>query len=328
MVKKGRKTGYSIGIIRKEKLLFKDLCAMYFKRCEANGITKYTVDGYKNVLKYFIRFECNEKICCDEININLFEDFKLYLKNERKVKDITVNSYIRKLTPMLTYGMQLGYIEKFPYSYVKCQKVYKDIYTDEELSILLKRPKGKQTTNRFAEFRNWVICNFLLGTGVRALELRELKIKNLDLTEDLLNLVHTKNKKPRQVPIPKRLHNILIEYLQFRKGNQDDYLFCNSFGERMPRTTLQMGITKYAKKRGIYKYSLHLFRHTFATLYLRNGGSIHVLKAILGHSSYKMVDIYLHMAGKDLKQSIKFNPLDRIKVENKQITMKLKGGRR
>lgn len=139
MVKKGRKTGYSIGIVKKEKLLFKGLCVIYLKKCEANGISEYTIRGYKNVLKYFLKFEKNDELYCKEININMFEDFKLYLKHERKVKDITVNSYIRKLTPMLTYGMQLGYIERFPYSYVKRQEVYKDIYTDKELLILLKR---------------------------------------------------------------------------------------------------------------------------------------------------------------------------------------------
>lgn len=322
MVQKGTKQGYSIGIIKKKNLLFTDLCSMYFKRCEANGISKYTIRGYKNVLKYFLEFEKNNELYCKEIDINMFEDFKLYLKRERKVKDITVNSYIRKLTPMLNYGMRLGYIHKFPYSYVKCQEVYKDIYTEEELVLLLKRPKGKQATNRFAEFRNWVICNVLLGTGLRALELRELKVKNLDLAEGLINLSHTKNKKPRQVPIPKTLHNILVEYLEYRKGEPEDYLFPNSFGNRMPRTTLQMGITKYAKKRGVYKYSLHLFRHTFATLYLRNGGNIYTLKKILGHSSFKMTEFYLHMAGQDLKQSIEYNPLDRIKVDNKCIRIR------
>jgi integrase/recombinase XerD len=321
MVQKGKKQRYSLGLVNKERLLFTDLCAMYFKRCEANGISPYTITGYKNMLKYFIEFKGTAAIYCDEIGNDTFDDFKLYLKNERKIKDISVNSYIRKLTPMLSYGMELGYVKRFPYSYLKQQEVYKDIYTIEELQILLKKPEGKQCTNRFAEFRNWVICNFLLGTGLRALELIELRIKNIDLQEDIVNLAHTKNKKPRQVPIPKKLHNIMVEYLQYRGGELEDYLFPNSFGDRIPRTTLQMGITKYSKKRGVMKYSLHLYRHTFATMFLRNGGDIASLKRILGHSSYRMTEVYLHMAGKDLKQTIQYNPLDLIKTENNQIKL-------
>ena len=42
MVQKRRKTGYSLGIMKKQGLFFKDLCTMYFKNCEANGISIYT----------------------------------------------------------------------------------------------------------------------------------------------------------------------------------------------------------------------------------------------------------------------------------------------
>jgi len=318
--------GYKIGMVNKQGMLFKDLCEMYFKRCEANGVSQHTTNGYKNILKYFYEYlqykGVSEEFYCQDFTAYTFEDFKVHIKQVRKVKDITVNSYIRKLTPMLSYGMELGYIEKFPYSYVKHQEVFKDIYTEEELKLLLKKPSEKDTTNRFAEFRNWAIINFLLGTGIRALELRELKISNVDLKEGLINLSHTKNKKPRQVPISNVLHKVLVEYLQVRGGTPSDYLFCTSYGERMPRTTLQMGIVKYAKRRGVFRYSLHLFRHTFATLFLREGGDIYTLKRLLGHSSYRMTEYYLHLAGKDLKCATVFNPLDKIKVENTMIKKK------
>jgi len=39
MVQKGKKQGYSIGVTKKKKMLFTELCTMYFKRCEANGIS-------------------------------------------------------------------------------------------------------------------------------------------------------------------------------------------------------------------------------------------------------------------------------------------------
>lgn len=318
--------GYKIGMVSKQEMLFKDLCEMYFKRCEANGISHHTTNGYKNILKYFyeyLQYEgVSEEFYCYEFTAYTFEDFKLHIKQVRKVKDITVNSYIRKLTPMLSYGMELGYIVRFSYSYVKCQEVFKDIYTEEELKLLLKKPSEKDTTNRFAEFRNWAIINFFLGTGIRALELRELKISNVDLKEGLINFSHTKNNKPRQVPISNVLHKVLLEYLQVRGGKPNEYLFCTSYGERMPRTTLQMGITKYAKRRGVFRYSLHLFRHTFATLFLRGGGDIYTLKRLLGHSSYRMTEYYLHLSGKDLKSAIAFNPLDKIKVENVMIKKK------
>ncbi len=43
-----------------------------------------------------------------------------------------------------------------------------------------------------------------------------------------------------------------------------------------------------------------VFRHTFATEYLRKGGDIERLRRVLGHSSYVMVMRYLHLDKGDL----------------------------
>jgi integrase/recombinase XerD len=46
----------------------------------------------------------------------------------------------------------------------------------------------------------------------------------------------------------------------------------------------------------------HGFRHTFATEYLRNGGSMERLRNILGHTSYQMVLRYVHLQKGDLSK--------------------------
>jgi integrase/recombinase XerD len=97
--------------------------------------------------------------------------------------------------------------------------------------------------------------------------------ENIDLENDLIRLQVTKNKKARYIPISTMLKNVLMEFLPLRQSNSDDDdLFPNIYGDMLPRSTLQMTITRYCQKRGIEKYSLHLFRHCFATNYLRAGG--------------------------------------------------------
>jgi integrase/recombinase XerD len=47
----------------------------------------------------------------------------------------------------------------------------------------------------------------------------------------------------------------------------------------------------------------HKFRHTGATMFLRNGGNVFELKAILGHSTMEMVQRYVHLAEVDIKDA-------------------------
>lgn len=119
----------------------------------------------------------------------------------------------------------------------------------------------------------------------------------------MLIVKRTKNRKQRYIPISKNLNKILIEYLEYRNPkSEEDYLFCNEFGEFLPRTTLQNAVMKYCLRRGVNKYSLHLFRHTFAKMWILNQGDVFSLQKILGHSSLKQVNHYLNLYAEDIKR--------------------------
>lgn len=253
-----------------EKKTFEKLCEEYQRYGKINNLSPVTLKTYANACIYFQRF-IGINTLCKNITQTTIDDYKLYLF-DTGISAISVNSYIHNLSPTIKFGIKRGYIFKsIEFREIKAQEKIKDIYTTEELEILLKKPNIRKCG--FAEYRNWAIINFLTATGVRATELRNIKIKDVDLQNDIIKLQVTKNNRARFVPISTSLKNVLVEYLPLRQYNSDDeYLFPNIYGEMIPRTTLQMGITKYCKRRGIEKYSLHLFRHCFATNYLRAGG--------------------------------------------------------
>ena len=61
------------------------------------------------------------------------------------------------------------------------------------------------------------------------------------------------------------------------------------------------------------KTSIHLYRHTFATMYLKNSGDMHTLAKLLGHTSLKQVQTYLSLTNEDIKENFNnINPLDRL----------------
>ncbi|MFZ5969026.1 MAG: tyrosine-type recombinase/integrase [Bacillota bacterium] len=85
----------------------------------------------------------------------------------------------------------------------------------------------------------------------------------------------------------------MIEYLQYREGEAEDYLFPSQYGGKATRNSIQQAIRTYNLTRGVVKTSIHLFRHTFAKNWIQNGGNIFQLQKILGHSSLKMVTHFL-----------------------------------
>ncbi|HMA69421.1 MAG TPA: site-specific integrase [Candidatus Mcinerneyibacterium sp.] len=124
--------------------------------------------------------------------------------------------------------MNRNYLTNFKISLLRVQNKQKRPYSDEELEKLLEKPDMDKCI--FSEYRNWAIVNFLLGTGVRLKPLSQLQIKDISLENAIVDLRHTKNRKQRIIPLTKSLVNILFEYIDIRKGEKEDYLFCTIHG--------------------------------------------------------------------------------------------------
>ena len=152
----------------------------------------------------------------------------------------------------------------------KAEETVKETYTDAELKALLKKPDVRKCT--FAEFRDWVIVNFLLNSGCRAATVRAIQIRDLDLDNSLVYYRHTKNKKAQVIPLCSPMTAILREYLRVRGGAAADYLFCTESGGQLTENGLRQSIARYNQRRGVEKTSIHLFRHTFARKYLIDCG--------------------------------------------------------
>ena len=80
----------------------------------------------------------------------------------------------------------------------KAEETVKETYSDLELSALLKKPDIRKAT--FAEYRDWVIINFLLNCGSRAATARAIQIRDVDLDGGVVFYRHTKNRKPGSFP--------------------------------------------------------------------------------------------------------------------------------
>lgn len=229
-----------------DEKMYQELFEDYIASIKIQGMAEETIRTYYYHHKYFMKF-IGYDIQCKDIDISLLNNYKMMLL-DRNLSKVTINSYLSNIRPVLRYGMNNGYISQFIITGVKEEEKIKELYTGAELELLLVKPRMNNCS--FSVYRSWVIINFFLATGVRAKELRNIKIKDVDLNNMLIALQVTKNKKARYIPLSTGISRILTEYMTFRKGKDDNYLFCNQFGEQLPRTTLQMSITKYCKKKG------------------------------------------------------------------------------
>ena len=108
----------------------------------------------------------------------------------------------------------------------KGEETVKETYSDAELGLLLKKPNLRKCT--FAEYRSWVIVNFLVNSGSRAGTIRSIQIRDLDLSNKIVYARHTKNGKSLVIPLCCEMVDTLREYMKIRRGDAEDYLFCKT----------------------------------------------------------------------------------------------------
>ena len=252
-------------------------------------------------------------------------DAMIISMREASLSPNSINSYTRTLKSFFSWCNEQG-ITRLNIPLYKAEETVKETYSDLELSALLKKPDIRKAT--FAEYRDWVIINFLLNCGSRAATVRAIQIRDVDLDGGMVFYRHTKNRKAQVIPLCSAMVAILREYLRHRGGEAADYLFCTETGSQLTENGLRQSIARYNTRRGVQKTSIHLFRHTFARKYLIDcGGDAFTLQKLLGHSTLAMTKHYCAIFDADLTKNYdNFSPLAQMKSNSTRI--KMDAGRR
>lgn len=293
----------------------------FIRHCRVKNLSKRTVETYEYNFKRFMEYLEEQGIYnIKDITSEVVEEFTLYLQ-EIIENPVSINTILRNIRTFLNYAMNNGYINRFTVHLIKAEKKIKETYTDDELRILLKKPDLQ--TCGFSEYRTWVIINWILSTGNRVNTIRNVKIKDLDFNSGSIILRKTKNKHQQIIPMGEALANILLEYLEYRGGEPEDFLFCNIYGRQLTTGALVSSVRRYNLKRGVEKTSIHLFRHTFAKKWILNGGDMFRLQKILGHKSLEMVKTYVNIFSSDLRDNFEqFNPINQFVKEKNYIRLR------
>lgn len=292
---------------------FKDGCEEYLLDCKARNLREGTLKHYTDVMKQLYKY-IPEETPIAGMNADTFKKFIVKMGKRKDINSQSLNTYARDLKTIMYFFMRQEYIPTVKLNIPRVDKTPIETYTDSELQKLLKKPDIKNCT--FTEYKMWVMTNFLLSTGVRQKSLLNLKIKDLDFDSEFINITHTKNRKALIIPMNSDIKRILLEYLKYRGGGQDDYLFCNIYGKQLAKSTMIHTLMEYNRNRGVERTGTHRYRHTFAKKWVMMNGNLVTLQKVLGHSSLQMTQNYINLLVSDMKKDIEeFNILREFKRE-------------
>jgi integrase/recombinase XerC/integrase/recombinase XerD len=279
------------------------------------GNTEKTLQYYEYVFVKFKKFcQCS---FISEIDLPLCKRYLLYLM-ECDINSVTVQSYVRGFRAFLSWLYSCGYLAENLSSEFRLPKAHRaviNILTNKEIDLLLSH----FDTSTFLGARNLSMCLLMLGSGLRCGEVVSLACERVHLDENYI-IVDGKCDKERIVPVSRDMAVKLSEYSAKRESNQKRQrcrmFFCTVEGNAITNETVKDLFRDLKKIDGLERIYPHLLRHTFATMYLENGGNIYSLQSILGHTSLEMVKRYLHMSRYAvLKDFDRFSPCGERKTE-------------
>jgi site-specific recombinase XerD len=158
----------------------------------------------------------------------------------------------------------------------------------------------------FERTRNHAIIAALLYTGLRAQELLNLEVIDLDLNAGHLLVRCGKGAKDRYVPMHHKLRYILKRYLSDRQRlrKESPFLFTGvKSGKPLGYKDLSRVCRRVSREAHV-SFTPHQLRHTFASVSIDQGMGVMQIKEILGHSNIASTMIYVKLSTRSLHDGL------------------------
>lgn len=149
--------------------------------------------------------------------------------------------------------------------------------------------------------RDVAVIELLFATGARVYEVANIRAECIDLSSGLVRFMG-KGGKERYVQVAEPdVLELLRKYYAANRSTitKCGFFFVNRRGGRYTEQSIRGMLKRYTEQAGIgRKITPHMFRHSFATYLIEEGVDISCVQQILGHSSIKTTQIYIHVAAK------------------------------
>ena len=269
--------------------------------------SKLTVNAYENDLENFKEFIKSEYDADSIKNVNYpqIRSWIVSLVNQ-KISNRSINRKISALNTYFKFLLKVEDIKLNPLAKHRALKTNKKIqipFSEKEVSTVLDELNFEDS---FEGIRNKLIIELFYSTGIRRIELVELKCNSVNFDNKTLKVLGKRNKE-RIVPLIKPVLDTLLKYLKVRNElsyiKDDEMLFLTQKGVKIYETFVYRIINDYFSiASSKVKRSPHILRHSFATHLLNQGADLNAVKELLGHSSLAATQVYTHNSIAELKK--------------------------
>ena len=266
-----------------------------------------TVKAYSSDLTSFSEFLRDEYNSKEVSNTNYSEirSWIVYLV-EQHISNRSINRKISSLNTYFKFLVKVGEIESNPLSKHRALKTNKKVqvpFSKMEIDKVLDEFVFDES---FEGIRDKLIIELFYSTGIRRIELVNLKLNNINLQSKTLKVIGKRNKE-RILPLLDCTLETINRYLECRNNMEDkmdkEHLFLTRKGVKINETLVYRIINNYfSKASSKVKKSPHILRHSFATHLLNQGADLNAVKELLGHSSLAATQVYTHNSISELKK--------------------------
>ena len=236
---------------------------------------------------------------------------KLGLKDIYDIQEEHVRKYMiyNKCKPELAY--RIGLFIRRHGEFIQNQElvIISSYFPMERVIRYVYEPMSEGERGKFEDFllddncplskRDKAICILLLYTGMRQIDVSNLKLGDIKWNRDLIIFNQTKTGKPQIIPLRPVVGNAILEYVQEERPQSDlPYIFLGKrktkgsysrckIADIVNNTYKIVGIRQNARQ------GTHLLRHSFADEMINNGSDLSVVSTVLGHDSPQTTLQYL-----------------------------------
>jgi integrase/recombinase XerC len=269
--------------------------------------SQHTVLAYQRDLEMFQEFlkEHHDSQPIGKVGYSIIRQWIVELVNSG-ISNRTINRKVSSLSAYYKFLQKTKTIETNPLKKHKALKVGKKVqlpFSEDELKQVLE---NSIEVNDFESARDHLIIELFYATGIRRIELVNIKLSDIDFSNKQIKVLGKRNKE-RYIPLIDSLTACIKQYIEYRNHlpvvEDEATLFLTKKGLKIYEMLVYRIINKYfSKASSKAKCSPHVLRHSFATHLLNEGADLNAVKELLGHTSLAATQIYTHNSIAELKK--------------------------